>query len=632
MTGGSAPRPLGATVVGPHTEFRVWAPRAKRVDVLLANSGRLTRLDPEGDGVFAGAMEAPEGTDYYYRLDGIVRPDPRSRHQPQGVHGPSRVVDPSRFEWTDAGWTSGPRESLVFYELHVGTFTPQGSFDAIVEKLPHLADLGITALELMPICEFPGARNWGYDGVFPFAPHSAYGGPDGLWRLVDACHRANVALFVDSVFNHLGPEGNCTAEFAPYFTTSYKTPWGSAFAFEGDRGAEVRRYVLDAARAWIRDYHVDGLRLDAVHTMFDASNEHIVQAIGTECRRLGAETGRRIWVVAESDLNDPKVVRPEALGAWNLDAQWSDDFHHALYAAVTGHNPAHLSDFGTLGDLAKAMTDGFVFDGRYSPHRGRYHGAPALDTSGERFVVFAQNHDQIANVSAGRRLSELVSFELEKSVAMILCFAPYLVLLFQGQEYGERAPFHYFTSHGDADLVERVRHARRAEYAAVVERHNRPFADPQDEATFAASKLRWESLDGDRERELFDLYRTLLSLRRQVACLGNCRRDLMRTTADDLERWLVAERHDPGGSSAILCVNLSDCDRSVMLPYDVAHYPLRLSTLEPNRLTPASNPSALGPSPPKGVEAQEPALELRPWEAVLLVDAALDPDRTRDAK
>ena len=488
----------GATVAPDGTvTFSLWAPRAEALTVrLLAPGGTEVRAElpmaRADNGVFsarAPADVAPVGSDYVYLLPGVgPRPDPVSRRQPAGVHGPSRIVASGDFRWSDDGWSGVPLAELIFYELHVGTFSPEGTFAGVAAKLPYLRDLGVTAIELMPVVTFPGERNWGYDGASLFAPHEAYGGPAGLRQLVDACHAHGLALFLDVVYNHLGPEGNYLQDFGPYFTDRYKTPWGAALNFDGPDSDEVRRFFVDNALHWLTDYHVDGLRLDAIHGIFDFGARHILAELSDAFHAEAARLGRRAWLVGESDLNDPRVIQPTAAGGLGLDAQWSDDFHHAQHVLATGNRRGYFVDFGGAAHLAKAISEGFVYDGQPSAYRRRRHGAPAAGAPGERFVAFNQNHDQIANACQGRRLAQLVGLERQKVAATVLFSTPALPLLFHGEEYAEDAPFDYFTSHGDPALAEAVRQGRHQEYLHLLEEGTDVgiWADPQADADVPA--------------------------------------------------------------------------------------------------------------------------------------------------
>jgi maltooligosyltrehalose trehalohydrolase len=556
--------------------FSVWAPRADRVSVRLLDSDGKTRAElPMQPGELGGFTartdlgQAPVGSDYVFVLPQAgARPDPVSRRQVAGVHGPSRIVDPTSFRWTDERWKGLPLEDLLFYELHVGTFTAAGTFSGVEERLSYLRDLGVTAVELMPVNTFPGARNWGYDGALLFAPHEAYGGPDGLRHLVDACHARGLALFLDVVYNHLGPEGNYLGDFGPYFTDRYRTPWGSALNFDGPESDQVRRFFIDNALHWLTEYHVDGLRLDAIHGIFDLGARHVLHELADEFHAQAARLGRRAWLVAESDLNDPRVIRPAETGGHGLDAQWSDDFHHAVHTLVTGNRRGYFVDFGRASDVAKAVTDGFVYDGRYSPHRQRRHGASSASDAASRFVIFNQNHDQIANACQGRRLAQLVGPERQKLAAVVLFSTPGLPLLFQGEELAADEPWEYFTSHTDPKLAEAVREGRHREYLHLQEEGASvaSWADPQDPQTFARVKLRWAQLDEPAHADMLAFYRSLIGLRNRLAPLRNGRKDLTRATADDAARLVTIRRDDPGGAATFTVANFADGPAWVRLP------------------------------------------------------------------
>ena len=509
----------GATVLpGGGVRFSVWAPNAAAVAVRLRGHADIP-LERRGHGVHEGIIgEASAGTDYQLILDGErARPDPASRHQPAGVHGVSRVVDPTAFRWRDASWRGRAMADLVIYELHVGTFTPEGTFDGVAGHLDELAHLGITAIEIMPVAQFPGGRNWGYDGVLPYAVQSTYGGPEGLRRLVDAAHAKGIAVVLDVVYNHIGPEGNYLGEFGPFFTETYRTPWGQAVNYDGPGSDEVRRFVVDNALYWISEYHIDALRLDAIHGIYDLGATHILREIADACHQIGERLGRRVLVIGESDLNDPRVVRPAAQGGHGMDAQWSDDFHHAIHAELTGERAGYYVDFGGTGPIAAALSRRFVYDGRFSAHRNRRHGAPASDVPADRFVVCIQNHDQVGNRAIGDRLSTLVSFDRQKLAAALLLLSPYVPLLFMGEEYGERNPFLYFVSHGDAELATAVREGRRREFASFGWGDDVP--DPQAEETFLRSRLGREASATAEGGALRTLYRALLELRRTERAL-----------------------------------------------------------------------------------------------------------------
>lgn len=500
-------------------------------------------MQRESGGWWVSDRRARAGERYGYVLDGEGPfPDPRSGHQPDGVHGLSAVVDHDAFEWRDAGWQAPPLSSAVIYELHVGTFTRAGTFDAAIERLPHLVDLGITHVELMPVCEFAGTRGWGYDGVDLYAPHHAYGGPDGLKRFIDACHRRGLAVLIDVVYNHLGPAGNYLGRFGPYFTDRYRTPWGDAMNFDGAGSDEVRRFVCDNAAMWLRDYHVDGLRVDAIHAIVDMSAVHVLEQLATEVDALEVALGRRLVLIAESDLNDPRIVWPRERGGYGFDAQWSDDFHHALHTVLTGERTGYYEDFGTLDQLASALRDGFVYGGIYSRFRDRTHGRAPHGVPGCRFVVSAQNHDQVGNRAQGERLSQLVTPGRLRIAAALLLTAPYVPLLFQGEEWGASTPFLYFTAH-DEELGRLVSMGRQREFAAFGW-DPADIPDPQAPETFERSRLDWDEPERPGHRDLLDWHRRLIALRRATPSLRDPDREACRVTVSSAESWILVRRRE----------------------------------------------------------------------------------------
>jgi maltooligosyltrehalose trehalohydrolase len=520
---------LGATVRDDGILFRVWAPSRRTVEVVVDGRRPLT-LTQQSDGTFeALAPGLGGGARYQYRLDGERhRPDPASRYQPDGVHGPSVAVDAASFAWTDQAFRGQDLADYVLYELHIGTFTRTGTFEAVIPHLPQLVDLGITAVELMPLAEFPGSRNWGYDGVHLFAPQSTYGGPRGLRRLVDACHAHGLSVVVDVVYNHLGPEGNYLGDFGPYFTDRYQTPWGGALNFDGPDSAGVRRHFIENARGWVREFHVDGLRLDAIHSIFDASTRHILTEVAEAAREEARALDRPLYVMAESHDNDRRVVLPEKDGGLGLDGVWSDDFHHALHVRLTGERGGYYCDFADPGRLPRALAEGFAFQGEASEYFGRKRGTPSRDLPGERFVICTQNHDQVGNRAQGDRLSTVVPFEAVKLAAALMLVAPAVPLLFMGEEYGETAPFQFFTSFLDRDLAEAVRTGRAAEFKRFAWEGTVP--DPGDPATFVRSRLSHQLAHAPRHSELHHFYRRWLALRRSHPALGA--RGKERTLAD----------------------------------------------------------------------------------------------------
>jgi maltooligosyltrehalose trehalohydrolase len=521
--------------------FRLWAPNAGKVSVQVAGQKfPLRQLD--GGWWEADVDPARPGMDYAYFLDDedLALPDPRSPWQPDGVHGPSRLLDHATFPWTDAHWEAPPLAAAIIYELHIGTFTPEGTLDAAQTKLDSLRNLGITHVELMPVNAFPGIQGWGYDGVDLFAPHEPYGSPDALKRFVDACHARSLAVFLDVVYNHLGPDGNYLAKFGPYFTAAHHTPWGDAVNFE-DRGShEARRFFCDNALLWLRDYHFDGLRLDAVHAYTDRSAINFMEQLATEVRALEAHTGRSYIVIAESDLNDPRLVTATEAGGYSLDAQWSDDFHHALFAVLTGDRGGYYADFGSFADLAKSLRDVFVYDGRYSPYRDRIHGRPVRNLPASRFLGYSQNHDQVGNRAKGDRLSSIVTVGRAKIAAALVLTAPFVPMLFQGEEWAASSPFQFFTNH-NPDLGKLVSAGRRKEFAAFGW-NPADIPDPQSPATFQRSKLNWDERSQPPHAAMLDWYRQLIALRRSTPDLTDPELAHVSVRYSDSGQWLVMER------------------------------------------------------------------------------------------
>lgn len=602
-------RPQGAFYEpGRETTFRIWAPRQERLELVLEEARVPMQRDP--DGFFEARASAPPGTRYAYRIGDRTLPDPASRHQPDGVHGRSAVVDPS-FPWGDSGWTGVEREDTVLYELHVGTFTPEGTFDGAIGQLAGLRELGITMIEIMPIAQFPGDRNWGYDGAFPYAAQNSYGGPDGLRRLVDAAHREGLGVCLDVVYNHLGPEGNYLDLFGPYFTDRYKTPWGGAINFDGADSDPVREFFIRNAVMWVEECHVDALRLDAVHAIFDATAYPFLTELGDRVHEKAREVGRRVLVIAESDRNDPQLVRPKENGGLGLDAHWNDDFHHALHVLLTHEEDGYYEDFGRVAHLAAVFEESYAYSGTYSAHRRRRHGAHARDLEASRLVVATQNHDQVGNRMKGERLSGLVGFEALKLAAGSLLLSPFLPLLFMGEEYGEPAPFLYFVSHTDEDLVEAVRQGRRSEFSAFSWRGDPP--DPQAEETFAQSRLDRRALETLKHERLRALHRELLGLRRSIPALGAGSSGTTRATPFETDGCLLVHRAE-GDSRALLAMNFSPDPRTI-----------EAGPLEGDwrRVIDTADPAWLGPgatAPPRMQRAEPGAISLPPHSLAAWVE------------
>jgi maltooligosyltrehalose trehalohydrolase len=521
--------------------FRVWAPKANTVETKIAGQLHPMRKD-KGGWWEADVSSATAGTDYAFIVDGAAPdlPDPRSAWQPHGVHGPSRILDHAAFRWTDEHWQQPPLSSAVIYELHIGTFTPEGTFDAAQARLPYLRDLGITHVELMPVASFPGKRGWGYDGVDLFAPQEAYGGPEALKRFVNACHEHGLAVLLDVVYNHLGPSGNYLGKFGPYFTHLHNTPWGDAVNLEDGGSHEVRRLFCDNALMWLRDYHFDGLRLDAVHAYMDRSAIHFMEQLAGEVRALEAQTGKQYVVIAESDLNDPRLVRAPEAGGYGLDAQWSDDFHHAIFALLAGDRSGYYADFGSMADLAKSLRSVFVYDGIYSGYRDRIHGRPVEGLPAWRFLGYSQNHDQVGNRAKGDRLCHITSMERAKIAAAIVFTAPFVPMIFQGEEWAASSPFQYFTDH-EPELGRLVSEGRRREFAAFGWKPE-DVPDPQDEQTFLRSKLRWEEQERPPHSEVLEWYRQLIALRKAHPDLTEGSLEHVQVEFSEEGQWMAMQR------------------------------------------------------------------------------------------
>jgi len=521
--------------------FRVWAPRAHQVAVQIAGE-KLPLQQSSGGWWEARVQAARPAMDYAYFLDDedLALPDPRSPWQPNGVHGPSRILDHSAFPWTDAAWEAPPLSSAIVYELHIGTFTPEGTLDAAQTKLVSLRELGITHVELMPVNSFPGVQGWGYDGVDLFAPHQPYGSPDALKRFVDACHARGLAVLLDVVYNHLGPDGNYLGKFGPYFTAAHHTPWGDAVNLE-DRGShEVRRFFCDNALMWLRDYHFDGLRLDAVHAYMDRSAINFMEQLGAEVHALQAHTGRSYVVIAESDLNDPRFVTAREAGGYGLDAQWSDDFHHALFSVLTGERSGYYADFGSLADLAKSLREVFVYDGRFSRYRDRIQGRPVVNLPASRFLGYSQDHDQVGNRAKGDRLGQIVSLGRAKIAAALELTAPFVPMIFQGEEWAASSPFLFFTNHGE-ELGKLISEGRKKEFAAFGW-NPADIPDPQSPKTFQRSKLNWDERTTAPHAEMLDWYRRLIALRHATPDLTDPDRSRVHVRFSEEAKWLVMER------------------------------------------------------------------------------------------
>ena len=544
-------------------DFVIWAPKATNMHLLLEHSERRVKMNRQEFGYWnVTEKNIKPGTRYKYQLDNENSfPDPASLSQPDGVHEASEVVDLNDFNWTDLEWKNIPLHEMIQYELHTGTFSDKGDFEGIVSKLDYLKDLGINTIEILPVSQFSGHRNWGYDGVYPFAVQNSYGGPKKLMELVNTCHEKGMAVILDVVYNHFGPEGNYTGNFGHYFTDTYSTPWGQAINFDGAHSDAVRNYVVQNALMWCRDYHIDGLRLDAVHAIFDFSARHIMEELAENIDKLEKETGRKYYLIAESHLNDVRYISPVEKGGYALDAQWSDDFHHAVHTLTTGEKKGYYMDFGKPEQLAKAIKNAFVFDGKYSEFRKKTYGNATENNPGEQFVIFNQNHDQVGNRLHGDRLISMTDFETAKVIAGAMFTAPNVPMLFMGEEYGERNPFYYFVSHFDPKLNKLVREGRRNEfkdfYADASESKN-----PDAAETFEASRLSWNIENDAEKKAMHGFYRELISLRKNHPVLKVPDKDKLEIQNNGklyvMERWQNEHR-------VIVIMNFDDRQHPVVL-------------------------------------------------------------------
>jgi maltooligosyltrehalose trehalohydrolase len=583
---------IGADYLGNGTTgFAVWAPIPERVAVAVDGRSAVPMERDENGCWRAEVLNAPPGTRYSYLLNGSLgRPDPASFHQPEGVHGPSEIVDHGAFPWGDGKRRNPQIEEMIIYELHVGTFTREGTFEAIEERIDHFVELGINAVEFMPVAQFPGERNWGYDGVYPYAVQNSYGGPTGFKKIVNALHARGLAVILDVVYNHLGPEGNYLGDFGPWSTDRYRTPFGDAINFDGPFSDGVRNFFIRNALYWFDRYHVDALRLDAIEQMYDFGARHILEEMRDEVDRYSARAGRRCSLIAESDLNDRRVVSPRESGGYGLDAQWCDDFHHSLHVLLTGERARHYVDFGRCAHLEKSIREGFVYSGDYSVFRKRRHGNSSGGVPPGKFIVFAQNHDQVGNRAGGERLAGLVEYEGLKVAAGTVMVSPHIPLLFMGEEYGEDSPFLYFTSHSDEKLIEGVRKGRerslrcRARDAAGSDAPG----DPQDERLFRRSVLAWDTRTQGHRAALYRYYRRLIELRTAIPALRTGGKDALELSSVEEMRVLTLRRWS--GESEIFCI--------VSFNTDLCAPPLSIPSGRWTRLLDSAEPRWRGPGSP----------------------------------
>lgn len=559
-------RTIGVNFLNNLAHVWVWAPTANEVKLLIKNEQYL-QMDTQDTGYYSIITnQLLPGDEYCFELniEGklLNRADPASLYQPKGVHEKAVAFDLNEFKFTDENWKGLALNQFLIYELHVGTFSQTSNFEGVISHLDHLIDLGITAIELMPVAAFPGNRNWGYDGVFPFAVQESYGGPTELQRLVNVCHQKGLGVILDVVYNHFGPEGNYFEDFAPYHTNSYQTPWGKAINFDGPQSDGVRHYFIENSLMWLRDFHIDALRLDAVHAIKDFSAKHFLQQLQEQVDELNKTSTFQRHLIIESDLNDPKFLKPTQSGGFGMDSQWVDEFHHSLRVAAGEKPNGYYADFNGLAHLAKSYTDAYVYDGQYSPHRQRNFGAKANDLAGQNFIVFSQNHDQVGNRMLGERSSHLYHTEMQKLLFAATIVSPYLPMLFMGEEWGAKTPFLYFISHTDTELVEAVRAGRAKEFSAF---HHGSPPDPQAETTFEHSKLDWDELDKHEHQAILSFYKKLIALRKSNPVLNELNRKNLTVAIDSekqclfLNRWNNSER-------LFCCLNFSDQAQQLALP------------------------------------------------------------------
>ncbi|WP_013324267.1 malto-oligosyltrehalose trehalohydrolase [Gloeothece verrucosa] len=601
---------LGANYLGNNEcEFTVWAPLLKEVAVeIVAPEKRLLPMEKDDLGYWkVREKNITPDTLYWYQLEGEKkRPDPASHFQPKGVHDPSQVIDHSTYTWQDQDWKNIPFPDWIIYELHVGTFTPEGTFEAIIARLPDLKELGVNVIEIMPVAQFPGARNWGYDGVYPYAVQNSYGGPNGLKKLVDACHQQGLAVILDVVYNHLGPEGNYVSDFGPYFTLTYNTPWGTAVNFDDAHSYGVRNFVIENAIYWLGEYHFDGLRLDAIHAIYDLGAKHILAELAEAVEVFSQQQERPLYLIAESDLNDVKVINPQELGGHGIQAQWSDDFHHCVHTLVTQESIGYYQDFGQCQQLAKVLQEGFAYTWNYSPSRRRYHGNYAGDRPPYQLVVCIQNHDQVGNRMLGERLSHLTSFDALKLAAATLLLSPFIPLLFMGEEYGEDAPFLYFIDHSDPNLIKAVREGRKAEFEEFHAEGEPPDADSIE--TFKKSTLNWQSRKEGKHKVLWEFYRELIRLRQEIPALTQ--REQYNSKISFLEDEKIISVYRWSADSEVIYLlnfNGKEVDYSLVIPS--GNWQKRIDSSE-------SQWQGSGSKLPQSL-SQSQSLNLSPYTAVL---------------
>ncbi len=560
---------LGAFYANNTTCFTVWAPLKNTMFLhIISPEDQMIEMIKDAKGYFtAEVKDAMPGWRYYFRPDNEKDvADVASFYQPEDTLGPSEIVNQFAFQWNDNNWKSVPLQDVVLYEVHVGTFTNEGTFEAIIPLLNDIKSTGINAIELMPVCQFSGNKNWGYDSAYPYAVHLSYGGPQGLKKLVDACHQKGIAVFLDVVYNHIGPEGNNFTEYAPYFTDKYKAPWGTAINYDGEYSDGVKEYVSENVVFWFEHYHIDGLRLDAVHEMYDRNAVNIWQIIHQKVKLLEQKVGRRLYLTAESDLNSPRVTKHPDGGGMGFDAQWLDDFHHIFYVLLDPEGQNRYSDYKTMEQLAKVYTDGFIHSGEYIEFRKRTHGASSAGVPGYNFVVLNMNHDQVGNRIKGERLSMLVSFEKQKLAAAALLLSPYIPMLFMGEEYGEDTPFYFFISHHNKEAVKGVQEGRKQEFQKFGVKENEHFPDPAADETFNSCKLQWQKRKEGKYKILLEWNKHLITLRRTNNILYNFNKSNIKAFPLGEQGLIIHRQTDDGLEHLFCCLNVSDKELVYQLP------------------------------------------------------------------
>lgn len=601
-------RTIGINFNNGTAEVVVWSPVAKKVTVVAGN--KKIELEQKKYGVWHTTTNAIRpGDNYNIQIDDKEElPDPASLSQPEGVHGASQAINVKDFKWSDEEWKNPDLEQYIIYELHTGTFTQQGTFAAVEEKLDHLKELGITAIEIMPVAQFPGERNWGYDGVFPFAVQNSYDGANGLQQLVNACHQKGLAVILDVVYNHFGPEGNYAGTFGPYFTDKYNTPWGNAVNFDDAWCDGVRNFFIENALMWFRDFHIDALRMDAVHAIKDFSPTHLLREIKQHVNELMQLTGRSHYLIVECDLNDTRFIDPLHKQGYGMDGQWIDEFHHALRVTSTGEKTGYYSDFDGIEDLAKSYEDAYVFDGQFSEHRKKFFGVKAENNPGKQFVVFSQNHDHIGNRMLGERTSQLVSFEMQKLLAGAIMVSPYLPMLFMGEEWSEPNPFLYFVSHTDPELAEAVRKGRKEEFAAFHAEGEAP--DPMAEEAFLKSKLQWNIIEKEPHKTMLNYYKALIQLRKEHLVFRHLDRKSLEVSCNKEKQTLTLRRwHD---HQQVICfMNFSKEQQVIELPAQPSHW---------SKLLDSADRQWKGQKTASGTIKNETTIELQP-ESIIIYES-----------